>query len=199
MLPLIPAFVILGTSFLFTNLAKRIHITNKIIILIAVLIPLTTGAGISIFFPSGEHEYLAGSGGLPYAREAGQWIEKNTPEGSVLMTIGPTMGNVIKFYSNRDTLAIITNPNPALHNPSYNPINNPDFMIRSGQIQYIVYDMFSASRTPHFADKVMYLCSKIRRSFSLFGDYDRYVDQEGKTITKPAILIYVINDIKGIR
>ncbi len=80
MLPLIPAFVILGTSFLFTNLAKRIHITKKIIILIVVLIPLTTGAGILIFFPSGEHEYLAGSGGLPYAREAGQWIERTHPK-----------------------------------------------------------------------------------------------------------------------
>lgn len=198
MLPLIPAFVVLGISFISTNWIERIRHHKVIIIFIIILVPLSTNFIISIINPPEEQRYLAGSGGLPYAREAAQWIAENTPEGSVFMTIGPSMGNVIKFYSNRDTMAISTNPNPAAHNPSYKPIINPDYMLRSGQIQYIVYDMFSAARTQHFADKVLYYAEKFDGHL-VYSEYETYTDKEGNVVSKPAILIYVINDIKGVR
>ena len=41
--------------------------------------------------PSKSGDLLAGSGGMPGGREAGQWIDKNVPEGAKLMTIGPSM------------------------------------------------------------------------------------------------------------
>ena len=196
-LPLIPAFVILGTSFLFTPFMMNLRHNKKIILFLIILIPFTTSSGISLLFPSnGNTIYLAGSGGLPFAREAAQWIKENTPEGSVFMTIGPSMGNVIKFYANRDTLAISINPNPALHNPSYEPIINPDQMIKSGQINYIVYDMFSAARTQHFAEKVLHHANKFNGTL-VYEDYKTYKNQYGETVTEPAILIYVLNNIKG--
>ena len=138
---------------------------------------------------------MAGSGGIPYAREAALWIKENTPEGSVFMTIGPTIGNVIKFYANSDTLALSINPNPAKHNPSYSPIINPDLMIRNGQIQYLIYDVYSATRTQHFADKLNYYVDKYDAQL-IHSEYKKYYNPETKkVILKPLILVYVINGI----
>jgi 4-amino-4-deoxy-L-arabinose transferase-like glycosyltransferase len=197
-LPTIPVFAILGSSFLFSRWLEKLRDYKIIIILLIALIPLTTNQVISVMFPflGGDMKYLAGSGGLPLGRETALWIKENTPEGSVFMTIGPTMGNLIKFYANSQALAISTNPNPAKHNPSYSPITNPDLMIRNGQIHYIVYDIYSAARTQHFADKLLYYVDKYNGQL-IHSESTSYSDNEGNTVTKPVTQVYVINNIRG--
>ena len=93
---------------------------------------------------------LAGTGGLPGGREAGQWIRDHVPTGATFMTIGPTLSNVIQFYGNRHSLALSVSPNPQRRNPAYDPILNPDRSIQTLEIQYAAFDVWSSTRSPFF-------------------------------------------------
>jgi uncharacterized membrane protein len=125
---------------------------------------------ISLFAPSwarihdptvGRHpggsggRYLAGSGGVPGGREVGIWIRENVPDGATLMTIGPSMANILQFYGHRRALGLSVSTNPLRRNPSYRPIRNPDRSLRNGDIQYLVWDTYSAGRSPFFSAKLL--------------------------------------------
>jgi 4-amino-4-deoxy-L-arabinose transferase-like glycosyltransferase len=94
---------------------------------------------------------LAGTGGLPGAREAGLWVRQNVPAGSTFMTIGPTMSNIIEFYGQRESHGLSVSPNPLRRNPSYDPIINPDRSIQTLKLHYAVWDIWSSSRSTFFA------------------------------------------------
>lgn len=97
---------------------------------------------------------LAGSGGVAGGREAGMWVRENTPAGSVLLTLGPSMANLMQFYGQRRAYGLSVSPNPLKRNPSYVPIPNPDASLRSGDMQYVVWDAYSADRSVHFSQKL---------------------------------------------
>lgn len=99
-------------------------------------------------------EFLAGSGGVPGGRAAGEWIRDNVPAGATLMTIGPSMANIVQYYGHREAYGLSVSPNPLHRNPSYEPIANPDLLIRSGDMQYVVWDSFSAARSTYFARRL---------------------------------------------
>lgn len=99
--------------------------------------------------------FLAGSGGVPGGREAGLWIGENTPSGATLMTIGPSMANILQFYGHRRAFGLSVSPNPLHRNPAYQAIRNPDFDIRTGEIQYLIWDAYSASRSEFFSTKIL--------------------------------------------
>ncbi|HVC38451.1 MAG TPA: glycosyltransferase family 39 protein [Candidatus Dormibacteraeota bacterium] len=103
---------------------------------------------------------LAGSGGLLAGRPAGLWVKAHILAGSVFLTIGPSFANILEFYSQDRALALSVSPNPLHRNPSYSPVVNADRLIRSGAVQYLVYDAYSAARTHHFADRVLALAKK---------------------------------------
>jgi len=135
--------------------------------------------------------FLAGAGGVPGGREAGRWIDENVPEGARFMTVGPSMANIVQFYGHRSALGLSVSPNPLHRNPSYTPISNPDLELRSGQIQYLVHDAFSAERSPFFSRALL---RYMRR-------YDgRVVHVEsvpvatpgGETVLKPVITIFEV-------
>jgi hypothetical protein len=46
-------------------------------------------------------------------------------------------------------------PNPLHRNPSYRPIRNPDLSLREGEFGYIVWDAYSASRSPRFEARLL--------------------------------------------
>jgi Dolichyl-phosphate-mannose-protein mannosyltransferase len=138
--------------------------------------------------PSSSNTFLAGSGGLPGGRELGSWIQENVPEGAEFVTIGPSMANIVEFYGHRRAWALSVSPNPLRRNPAYDPIPNPDLAIRGNDVQYLVWDAFSASRTSFFSRKLM---SYVRRyhgrvlhTESISGDARRS-DAE-----KPLIVVY---------
>ena len=99
--------------------------------------------------------FLAGSGGIPGGREMGNWLRAHTPEGSEFLAVGPSMANLISFYGHRKAYGISVGTNPARRNPAYEPIGNPDLAIRRNDLQYIVWDVYSASRTAFFSNKLL--------------------------------------------
>lgn len=132
--------------------------------------------------PSGG---LAGAGGTPGAREAATWIAADLPADARLMTIGPSMANLIQYYSGRASAGLSVSPNPMRRNPSYEPILNPDRALRAGQYEYVVWDAFSAGRSPHFADKALTLARRFQGEVvhSEYGTLDGSDNQ-------PLVVIY---------
>jgi 4-amino-4-deoxy-L-arabinose transferase-like glycosyltransferase len=98
---------------------------------------------------------LAGAGGLPGGREAGRWVSNNIPVGAQMMAIGASMANVLEFYGNRKVWGLSISTNPHDRNPVYQPVPNPDLVIRQGVIQYLVWDAYSASRSSRSSVRLM--------------------------------------------
>ena len=72
---------------------------------------------------------LAGSGGVPGGREAGTWIGEHAPEGAEVVTVGPSMANLVQFYGRRKAYGLSVSPNAVDRNPSYEPLRNPDLAL----------------------------------------------------------------------
>ena len=106
--------------------------------------------------------FLAGTGGLQASRPSGEWVRSHTLPSARFLTIGPSFANVIQFYGQRKALALSVSSNPLHRNPQYEPVLNPDAAIRSGSIQYLVFDSYSASRSPVFAKRMMSYVNKFR-------------------------------------
>lgn len=124
----------------------------------ALVLSLLVPSARAVFEPSANG--LAGAGGSPGGREAGLWVEAHLPHGARLMTLGPSMANVLQYYSGRRADGLSVSPNPLHRNPSYQPIPNPDAALRSGEYQYVVWDAYSAKRSPAFAAKELALIRK---------------------------------------
>jgi hypothetical protein len=113
---------------------------------------------------------MAGAGGMPAGREAGRWIADNAVEGSAMLTIGPSMANVLQFYGGHRASGLSVSPNPLRRNPSYEPVLNPDLAVRRGEYRYIVWDAISASRTPRFSSRLLELVRRFdARLVAQFG------------------------------
>lgn len=98
---------------------------------------------------------MAGAGGIPGVRETGHWIDENLPIDAEIVAIGPSMANMIQFYGNRRAYGLSVSTNPLHRNPSYIPLYNPDASIRYGDVQYLVWDSFSANRSAFFSESLM--------------------------------------------
>ena len=141
--------------------------------------------------PADSDLFLAGSGGVPGGREVGAWISDNVPEGAEMLALGPSMANIIQFYGHRKAYGLSVSPNPLHRNPSYEPVNNPDLRIRNNEIQYLVWDSFSAARTPFFSNALLQHVNKY---------HGRVVHTEsvtastpaGETTQKPVIVVYEV-------
>jgi hypothetical protein len=125
-----------------------------LVALVALSLTVTTWDRLQ---PPASGTLLAGAGGTPGGRETGQWIEENTPENSVFLTLGPSMANIVQFYGHRRAYGLSVSPNALHRNPSYTPVQNADLMLRSGDAQYVIFDVYSAARTSYFKDRLNHL------------------------------------------
>ena len=139
--------------------------------------------------PSDDQVFLAGTGGLPAGREAGTWIDNHLPQGSTLMTIGPSMANVIAFYGHRQAYGLSVSPNPLNRNPSYTAIENADLMLREGAIQYAVWDSFSAARSPSFSNRLQEYVRKYN-GIVIHSETVQVDNGGGPTTIRPLIIVY---------
>jgi hypothetical protein len=166
LLPVAPAIALLGARGIdrITHVAsgtrRRLSATLAAVVaaVCAIVLAVPSSAAISTKPTSG----LAGAGGTPGGRETGQWIAKNLPAGASLITIGPSMANLIRYYSGRRADGLSVSPNPLHRNPAYRAILNPDGNIRSGTYQYIVWDAYSANRSSRFAGEATTLALRFR-------------------------------------
>ena len=110
--------------------------------------------------PSASTSFLAGSGGLNGGRQVGEWVLHNAPAGARLLAIGPSAANVLEFYGHHPVSALSVSSNPHDRNPVYRPVTNPDLALRRGIFQYVVWDAYTAARTPFFAAQARRLVSK---------------------------------------
>jgi cellulose biosynthesis protein BcsQ/4-amino-4-deoxy-L-arabinose transferase-like glycosyltransferase len=128
---------------------------SRVVIVTGIVAATLFAATWPALQPAAPEEMIAGSGGVPGGREAATWIRENTPSGAQLMTIGPSMANIIQFYGYRKAYGLSVSPNPLKRNPSYDALSNPDYQIRSNQLQYVVWDTYSAARSTYFEAKLM--------------------------------------------
>jgi hypothetical protein len=142
--------------------------------------PATTGA------------FIAGTGGVPGGREAGEWIQKNIPGQATLLTIGPSMANILQFYGHRKALGLSVSPNPLHRNPSYEPVSNPDSDIRTNNIQYLVWDSYSAGRSAFFSDRLLELAARFNGRV-VHTQTVGVTLEDGTKVEKPVIIIYVVH------
>ena len=135
--------------------------------------------------------FLAGSGGLPAGREVGRWIDANLPQGARLVAIGPSTANIVRFYGHRPALGLSVSPNPLSRNPSYEPIDNPDRELRRGTIQYAVWDAFTASRSPFFADRLLRYVEKYN-GIAVHTETITVRLADGAEVEKPVMIVYEV-------
>jgi hypothetical protein len=173
--------------------ARALSVTTagvRAFVALAVVVSLAAASWSQVEGRSGNSTFLAGTGGVPGGREAGEWVAANVPDGGKMLALGPSMANIIQFYGQRQVLGLSVSPNPLHRNPVYDPVRNPDKQIRHGDLQYLVWDSFSADRSPFFADHLLAYAERY---------HGRIVHQEFITvqtndgpIQKPVITIYQV-------
>lgn len=158
---------------------------------VAVVVVSLAVPSWSIVAPAPTATFLAGSGGLPAGREMGRWIDANLPRGATVMTIGPSTANIVRFYGRRPAFGLSVSPNPLSRNPSYEPIDNPDRELRQGIVQYVVWDAFTAARTPFFADRLLLYVRKYN-GLALHTETVPIAGAEGTPVDKPVMTVFEV-------
>ncbi len=187
LLPAAPAVALLAARALTTwhlpaRWDKRTKSILQPVLIVVVLLSLLPGVW-SIIFPSVNASALAGQGGVPGGREAGKWVGANLVPGTELMTIGPSMANILEFYGHRPAQGLSVSTNPLHRNPAYTPIYNPDKSVRQGQFTYLVWDAYSAFRSP----------STAKRLKVLIKHYDGFPVHTVRVGGKPVIVFYEVH------
>lgn len=168
------------------RLGFSIHTGSLAVIVVAFSLLFPTFLAIS---GAGSASGLAGSGGIPGGRETGRWIGENLPEGTTLMTIGPSMANILQFYGYQRAYGLSVSANPLYRNPSYTPIDNPDLQIRKGEIQYLVWDAFSARRSDFFSERLLGYVQKYNGRVVHIESIPLKT-ASGETVDEPVIIVY---------
>jgi len=161
---------------------------------VALSILVLTSIGVETWRriePGDRSTFVAGSGGLPGGRKAGMWIRNpdHTPLGSEFLAIGPSMANLVSFYGFRKAYGISVGPNPLRRNPAYEPIGNADLALRRNEIQYLIWDAYSAARSPFFSQMLLSKARKYNGRL-VYTVTLRLPTGSGDTASRPLIQIY---------
>jgi hypothetical protein len=198
LLPIAPAIAILAGRFLAhyqprerpgrRRLLGGRRLMTVATAVLAVSLALPTWQRIE---PSKASTFLAGSGGLPGGRDAGRWIAANVPDGARFMTVGPSMANVLQYYGRRKMYGLSVSPNPLHRNPVYEAMKNPDRLIRDNELQYVVWDAFSAQRTPFFTRKLLRYVERYNGTVA-HSETVPVRTADGRIARRPIITIYEV-------
>jgi 4-amino-4-deoxy-L-arabinose transferase-like glycosyltransferase len=200
LLPIAPAFAVLaGRTLAYWSLPTKelrflrwrltdawVRTLATGIVVVTLLIP-----SWQIIQPSTSGVFIAGTGGVPGGREAGLWVRENIPQGAKLLTIGPSMANILQFYGHRKAYGLSVSPNPLRRNPSYEPVLNPDLQIHSGEIQYLVWDSYSAERSSFFSQALFRLGERYHGEV-VHVETVQVTLPNGMITEKPVIIIYEV-------
>jgi 4-amino-4-deoxy-L-arabinose transferase-like glycosyltransferase len=201
LLPIAPPLAVLASRTLLRWLwirnpfsAERRLISTSWIRVLAggVMILSLLGTSWMTIQPATTGTFTAGTGGVPGGREAGQWIRENLPSNATLLTIGPSMANILQFYGHRKALGLSVSPNSLHRNPAYTPVNNPDLAIKSNDIQYLVWDSYSAGRSSFFSERLLELSARFQGRVIHTETVTVTLD-DGTKVEKPVIIIYAVH------
>ena len=199
LLPIAPAVAILaGRALAYLPQAREVYFrkwrisSDKIRVLAVGIVALSLLiSSWHIIQPSSSGSFVAGTGGVPGGREAGTWMRDNVPQGARILTIGPSMANILQFYGYRKAYGLSVSPNPLRRNPSYEPILNPDSQIRVGDLHYVVWDSFSAERSKFFSEGLLKFVDKYHGRV-VHVESVKVKAADGSTVAKPLIIIYEV-------
>ena len=86
-------------------------------------------------------------------------------------------------------------PTACNRNPIYQAVGNPDRSLRRGDIQYIVWDAFSARRSAHFERRLLSYVARYRgRAVYTFSTLAHAKD--GSSVRVPLIIVYAVQPMK---
>ena len=108
-----------------------------------------------------------------------------------MLTIGPSMANILEFYGYRQAFGLSISPNPLRRNPSYQAIINPDLQIRKGDLQYVVWDSYSAERSSFFSNGLLKFTKRYHGRV-IYVESVMVPSADGTTVAKPVIIIYEV-------
>jgi len=127
-------------------------------------------------------------------REFGYWARDHTPPDARFLSIGPSIGNILRFYGDRESLALSVSSDPRSRNPAYVPVANPDLWLRQMGIHYIVWDFYSADRSAFYNGRLMAYARKygIAVVFAVYqkADGGLYFGTDPPEGAEPRILVY---------
>jgi Dolichyl-phosphate-mannose-protein mannosyltransferase len=197
LLPLAPVIALLAARTV-ANLARLKPVVNRrrprrILIAVAASALATSLAVPSwaLVTPSSGGTFLAGTGGVPGGRETGLWLHERVPAGAQLLAVGPSMANILQFYGRHRVYGLSVSANPRDRNPAYTPVSNPDLWVRSGRVQYLVWDSYSAERTPFFTAKLTALVERYHGVAVHTATVD-VPTASGATAPKPVVIVYQV-------
>jgi hypothetical protein len=189
LVPIAPAIAVLAARGLTTwHLPRRWRRVSfpldsaRRVAIVLVLASLIPGLLAAVFPSASAATSLAGEGGVPGGRAAGQWVGTHLVPGTELMTIGPSMANIIEYYGHRPAQGLSVSTDPLHRNPAYTPIDNPDRSLRDGQFSYLVWDAYSALRSPYTAHRLEVLVAR----------YQGVVVHTERVGRQPLIVIYQV-------
>ena len=108
-----------------------------------------------------------------------------------MLTIGPSMANILEFYGHRRAYGLSVSPNPLHRNPIYKPSPTPILLTGAATLQYIVWDAFSARRSQLFARRLLSYVSRYRgRAVYTFSTQDR--GRRRRAARVPVIIVYAV-------
>lgn len=198
LLPIAPALAVLAGRTISRWPAINLRIGTQRTVTVSMRMLAAGVMALSLLLPAWQRiqpaqsdEFLAGSGGVPGGREAGLWINDNVPENALILTVGPSMANILQFYGHRKAYGLSVSPNPLHRNPSYEAVRNPDNSIRNGELQYLVYDTFSASRSSFFGNALLRYAERYNGRI-VHTESIMVTQPDGTTVAKPVITIYEV-------
>ena len=83
-------------------------------------------------------------------------------------------------------------PNPLHRNPSYEPLQNPDRLIRNNELQYVVWDSFSADRSPFFARAVRRFADRYNGR-AVHTETVTVKSADGRNVERPLITVWEVH------
>ena len=104
--------------------------------------------------------FLAGSGGLPGGREAGRWIDANLPQGATLLTIGPSMANIVAVLRPPAGVRPVGQPEPA----APQPVLRADRQRRTCELRTAASSTSSGTPSPRHARRLLRAAAALRRA-----------------------------------
>jgi hypothetical protein len=100
------------------------------------------------------------------------------------------MANILEFYGHRKVYGLSVSPTPLHRNPVYEPVKNADLAIRHNDLQYLIWDSYSASRSKFFGDKIKRY--EDRYNGRVVHVQTVPVSYHGHTQRTPVIIIYSV-------
>ena len=199
LLPTAPAVVILAARGLVGWAGPlRLPVAGRRLAASAVQVTLVTMVAATLVATSwvridqsNATRFLAGSGGVPGGRAAGLWLRGNAPVGSQMLALGPSMANIIQFYGHQRVYGLSVSSNPLRRNPAYDPVGNPDRLLREGRIQYVVWDAYSAGRSRFYAKRLL-AYAKRYNGRAVHTETVPVRTARGEVVQRPVIVIFQV-------